>query len=160
MTHPEATHHLEKVVGGWHDSRLTAAGLDAASAIAGALREEIPPGAEVALSSSDLRRTRETADAIGRVFGVRARLDRGLREKSYGVAEGRPQEWLKQRFIAPPAVGDRMNHDEGIEGAETRAVFASRVYAAVEEVPRTATSTIGRWSRWAGCLSRAPAGRR
>lgn len=23
VTHPEATHHVEKVVGGWHDSRLT-----------------------------------------------------------------------------------------------------------------------------------------
>ncbi|SNY41019.1 histidine phosphatase family protein [Paractinoplanes atraurantiacus] len=136
VTHPEATHHLEKVVGGWHDSRLTADGLSAASVIAQTLRGAIPEDVQVALSSSDLRRTRETADAIGRVFGVEARLDRGLREKSYGVAEGRPQEWLRRHFVPPPAVGDRMNHDEGIEGAETRTAFATRVYAAVDELLR------------------------
>jgi probable phosphoglycerate mutase len=57
-----------------------------------------------------------------------------LREKSCGEAEGRPQQWLDQRFIAPPALGDRMNHDEGIQGAETRGEFARRVYAAMEEI--------------------------
>lgn len=60
--------------------------------------------------------------------------DRRLREKSYGTAEGRPQDWLDERFIAPPAVGDRLNHDEGIPGAETRAAFAARVYSAMEEI--------------------------
>ncbi|MFE4772930.1 histidine phosphatase family protein [Streptomyces sp. NPDC056713] len=61
-------------------------------------------------------------------------LDRRLREKSYGEAEGKPQEWLDRRFVPPPAVGERMDHDENVKGAETKAAWAQRVYAAMDEI--------------------------
>jgi 2,3-bisphosphoglycerate-dependent phosphoglycerate mutase len=125
ITHPEATHHVEDLVGGWHDSDLTPSGRRAA-AIARTLRSAIPDGAEVELISSDLRRTHQTAEAVADAFGVKPVLDRRLRETSYGEAEGRPQEWLDQRFIPPPATGDRMLHDVGLPGAETRADVARR----------------------------------
>ena len=134
ITHPEATHHVEKVVGGWHDSILTGPGKNAAAAIARSLRAEIPAGTKVELISSDLLRTSQTADEVSALFDLKPILEPRLREKSYGEAEGRPQQWLDQRFIPPPAQGDRMNHDEGIRGSETRAEFARRVYAAMEEI--------------------------
>ncbi|MFJ8948006.1 histidine phosphatase family protein [Streptomyces sp. NPDC102395] len=134
VTHPEATHHVEAVVGGWHDSQLTPAGARAAASIAHALRERIPDGAEVELFSSDLQRTRRTAEEAAELFGVKPILDRRLREKSYGQAEGKPQEWLDRRFVPPPAVGERMDHDEGVEGAETKAEWAQRIYAAMDEI--------------------------
>ncbi|MEU8778382.1 histidine phosphatase family protein [Streptomyces sp. NPDC048606] len=137
VTHPEASHHVEDLVGGWHDSSLTPEGLRQAAAIARALRSEIPEDARVELFSSDLKRTRRTAEEIGAVFGVEPALDRRWREKSYGEAEGRPQEWLDRRFVPPPATGDRMGHFEGVEGSETRAEFAGRVYAAVDEILRS-----------------------
>ncbi|MEV0262407.1 histidine phosphatase family protein [Streptomyces sp. NPDC050617] len=137
VTHPEATHHVEGVVGGWHDSRLTPAGVRAAVSIAEALRSQIPDGAEVELHSSDLRRTVRTAEEVGRVFGVVPSLDDRLREKSYGEAGGKPQSWLDQRFVRPPAVGERMEHDEGVRGAETKAAWARRVYAAMDEILRS-----------------------
>ncbi|QLE75457.1 histidine phosphatase family protein [Streptomyces rectiverticillatus] len=136
VTHPEATHHVEGVVGGWHDSPLTPAGRRAAASIARALRAAVPDGAGVELFSSDLQRTRQTAEEVAGLLGVEPVLDRRLREKSYGEAEGRPQEWLDRRFVPPPAAGDRMGHHEGVPGAETRAVFARRVYAAVDEILR------------------------
>ncbi|MGW0548722.1 histidine phosphatase family protein [Streptomyces altiplanensis] len=136
ITHPEATHHVEGVVGGWHDSRLTSAGRRAAVSVARALRARIPDGTEVELFSSDLRRARRTAEEVAELFGVKPVLDRRLREKSYGEAEGRPQEWLDRRFVPPPAVGERLEHDEGVAGAETKAVWAQRVYAAMEEILR------------------------
>ncbi|MFE6805012.1 histidine phosphatase family protein [Streptomyces sp. NPDC057681] len=114
VTHPEATHHLEGVVGGWHDSQLTPAGIRAALSIAQALRARIPNGAQVELFSSDLQRTLHTTEEIAELFGVKPILDRRLREKSYGEAEGKPQEWLDQRFVPPPAVGERMDHDENV----------------------------------------------
>lgn len=134
VTHPQATHHVDGLVGGWHDSRLTPTGTCAAAAIADALRARIPEDDRVELFSSDLRRTRETADAIGDRLGVEPVLDRRLREKSYGAAEGRPQAWLDQRFVPPPAVGERVDHDEGVPGAETKGAQARRVYAAMEEI--------------------------
>ena len=136
ITHPEATHHVEGVVGGWHDSELTPTGLRMAGSIARALRATVPADAEVEVISSDLRRARHTADEVAKLFGVEPIEDRRLREKSYGEAEGRPQQWLDQRFVPPPAVGDRMGHDEGVQGAETKRVFAQRVYAAMDEILR------------------------
>ncbi|WBO61757.1 histidine phosphatase family protein [Streptomyces camelliae] len=134
VTHPQATHHVEEVVGGWHDAELTPAGIRAAASIAQALRTQVPDGAEVELFSSDLRRTRRTAMEVAELFGVQPILDRRLREKSYGEAEGRPQEWLDQRFVPPPAVGERLEHDEGVEGAETKAAWVRRIYAALDEI--------------------------
>ena len=136
VTHPEATHHVEGVVGGWHDSRLTPTGIRAAASIAQAVRAQIPDGAEVDLFSSDLQRTRQTAEQVTDLFGVKPILDRRLREKSYGEAEGRPQEWLDRRFVPPPAVGERMDHDEGVDGAETKAAWAQRIYTAMDEILR------------------------
>lgn len=136
VTHPEATHHVEGVVGGWHDSRLTPAGVRAAAATARALRARIPAGAEVELFSSDLERTRRTAQEVSELFGTEPVWDRRLREKSYGEAGGRPQEWLERRFVPPPAVGERMEHDEGVAGAETKAEWVRRVYAATDDILR------------------------
>lgn len=134
VTHPEAEHHRAGLVGGWFDSALTDRGHEQARAVAARVRELVPEGAEVGLWSSDLRRTRQTADAIGGLLGVAPVLLPGLREKSYGAAEGRPQAWLDARFVPPPATGNRLDHHEGIEGAETRRQFGTRVCAAVEEV--------------------------
>lgn len=134
VTHPEATHHVERSVGGWYDSRLTTAGVIAANAIASALRARIPQGSEIELYSSDLQRTMQTARAIGARLNVEVRPDAGLREKSYGDAEGRPHAWLDERFVPPPVTGDRLLHDEGIRGAETRWSLASRVYASMARI--------------------------
>jgi probable phosphoglycerate mutase len=88
----------------------------------------------VEVYSSDLQRTRQAAAAIADALGAEVVLERGLREKSYGEAEGRPQAWLDERFRPPPAVGDRMHHHEGVPGSETRHELGTRVYAAVERV--------------------------
>ncbi|MGK2870488.1 histidine phosphatase family protein [Mycolicibacterium mageritense] len=133
VTHPEATHHVDGVVGGWHDSDLTTQGRQHADAIGEALGRQLS-GEHVAVFSSDMLRTRRTADAIAAELQKIPVFDARLREKSYGVAEGRPQAWLDARFIPPPAVGDRMAHHEGIAGAETKAEFAERIYAVMAEI--------------------------
>lgn len=137
VVHPEATHHLERVVGGWHDSRLTAEGLRAAASIAKELGARIPTDGRAQLVSSDLQRAVQTARILGDHLRVEPVLDRRLREKSYGEAEGRPQEWLDERFRPPPASGDRMDHDEGVPGAETKKAFAARIYAAMDDTLRS-----------------------
>lgn len=134
VVHPEATHHVNGVVGGWHDSDLTPVGKTHAAAIAQAVSDTIPPKAKVLVTTSDLRRTRQTAEPIAARLGVEEHMDSRLREKSYGVAEGRPQAWLDERFVPPPPVGDRMGHDEGVAGAETKTAFARRIFAAVEDL--------------------------
>lgn len=134
VTHPEATHHAQGLVGGWYDSDLTVKGLADAKTIAQRLCAQIPTDVEVDIFSSDLLRARRTADQISDMLGTAVTLDQRLREKSYGTAQQRPQSWLDERFIPPPATGDRLSHDEGIPGAETKAAFAARVYAAMETI--------------------------
>ncbi|GAB3133242.1 histidine phosphatase family protein [Amycolatopsis stemonae] len=134
VTHPEATHHVENRVGGWFDSALTARGRLHAGAVAARLYELVPRTARIALYSSDLRRAVETASPIARLFDVEPTLVRDLREKSYGQASGRSQAWLDERFVPPPATGERLDHDEGIEGAETKLEWVTRVYRAVDGI--------------------------
>ena len=132
VVHPEATHHQDDIVGGWHDSELTPAGTADASAIAEALADRVPRRAGGEGYSTDLRRAHAVAAKIAAALEVPVVSDPGLREKSYGEAEGRPQSWLDERFIPPPATGDRMGHHEGVAGAETKREFATRIYAAID----------------------------
>ncbi|UOX88732.1 histidine phosphatase family protein [Amycolatopsis sp. FBCC-B4732] len=134
VAHPEATHHVEHRVGGWFDSALAERGRAHAAAIAARLRELIPAADRIELYSSDLRRAAETAKPIARSFEADTVLLRDLREKSYGVAGGRPQSWLDERFVPPPPMGERLDHDEGIDGAETKLQWVTRVYRAVDRI--------------------------
>lgn len=137
ITHPEATHHVDGLVGGWFDSDLTARGVEHAGRIAEALADRLPAGTVPEVFSSDLRRARRTAEAVGKRLGAGVTPDPGLREKSYGEAEGRQQAWLDERFVPPPAVGERLRHDEGVPGAETRWDLAVRAYAALARILRS-----------------------
>ncbi len=134
ITHPESQHHVDDLVGGWFDSDLTERGVAHAEAIAEALAGRLPDGAPVEVFSSDLLRARRTAEIVAKRLGVDLTVDPDLREKSYGEAGGRPQAWLDERFIPPPEVGERMRHDEGVDGAETKWALAVRAYAAMERI--------------------------
>lgn len=137
VTHPEASHHVDRLVGGWYDSELTDHGLAEAERIARFLRGAISDDPDAQLVTSDLTRTLQTAAAIGAALGVEPVVEAGLREKSYGVAEGRPQSWLDERFVLPPEHGERLDHDEGIGGGETKREWIERTYAAVARMERT-----------------------
>lgn len=54
------------------------------------------------------------------------------------MAGGQPQEWLDERFIHPPAypatVAERMDHDEGVDGAETKLRWVERTYRAMARI--------------------------
>lgn len=134
VTHPQATHHIEGRVGGWFDSALTEAGLTQAERIAARLRADIPEGVPIEIHSSDLRRCMQTADVISRCLGGLVQATADLREISFGEAEGKPQAWLDARFIFPPRTGNRLDHQFGIPGAETRRECASRIYRAMENL--------------------------
>jgi probable phosphoglycerate mutase len=134
VTHPQATHHTEGLVGGWFYSELTALGRRHAARIGQRLRELLPEDAPVELYSSDLQRAYQTAEAIAQRIGVPIQTMTDLREKSYGEAEGRPQAWLDERFVVPPRSGNRLDHHEGTPGAESRREFATRIYRAMDHI--------------------------
>jgi broad specificity phosphatase PhoE len=84
-----------------------------------------PIGAVIA---SDLSRARETAEAIAAPHGLEVATDAGLRERHYGVVEGRIYEEAKAEY------GDRWDEilrgDEGaFEGGESTHQHYDRVAA-------------------------------
>lgn len=133
VAHPEAVHHVAGLVGGWFDSDLTERGVRQAGAIATALEARLH-GESVEIHSSDLRRAQRTAGLIGTALGVSPAVDPDLREKSYGEAEGKPTAWLKELSIPVPECGERLRHNEGIAGAETRMDLAERAYRAMDRI--------------------------
>ncbi len=135
VTHPEAQHHVDGLVGGWYDSELTDRGRRQAERIAEVLVSRI--GSQpVEVYSSDLRRASQTAERIARGFSVEVRGDARLRERTNGEADGRPQAWLAERRIPLPEYGDRLGHHDGPEGAETRLALVERLYPALDDIVR------------------------
>jgi len=132
VTHTQSVHHVENKVGGWYDTELTARGLWEAEATADRLATLVGHQA-IEIYSSDLRRTAQTAAAIARRLGVAVTETADLREISYGVAGGKPQEWLDARY-SPAPDDDRLDHHCGIEGAETRRDVATRVFPRVNAI--------------------------
>lgn len=140
VTHPEATHHVEDRVGGWFDSQLTSRGLAHAERIADALVRRVAEPSAVVLYTSDLRRTTQTAMTVAERLEVSAVPMSELREKSYGEAEGLPDAWFRKRFMPPPQDGERMDHHEGLVGAETKAEWVRRIYRAMDQIAGAAAS--------------------
>lgn len=139
VTHPEATHHVEGLVGGRYDSQLTDRGRTDARAIAERLRELVPSNVVPSLYTSDLIRTTQIARLIADQCAIKPLLLADLREKSYGVTGGRPQAWLDSCFVPSPPVKERLDHNEEIEG-ETKQEWVLRVY-------RRRQPQHGRWRR-------------
>ncbi|MEQ3747731.1 MAG: histidine phosphatase family protein [Henriciella sp.] len=138
VTHAQSEHHVERRVGGWYDTGLTKFGVAQAETAASRLRQLISD-TNPALVSSDLKRASETASIIGDELGVPVSLDAGLRENSYGEAEGRPQTWLDQRIVAAP-YHNRLDHIV-VKGAESKRTFVDRIYNSMANLPET-TNTI------------------
>ncbi|MCF6292366.1 MAG: phosphoglycerate mutase family protein [Robiginitomaculum sp.] len=132
VTHTQSEHHIDGLVGGWYDTWLTDLGQVQAQSVAKRLGTLVA-GADVELISSDLKRAAQTAEIIGESIGVSAKLVTGLRENSYGRADGRKQNWLDKRIIVAPD-DDRLDHLV-VEGAESKRTFAKRIYASMAALP-------------------------
>lgn len=130
VTHTEATHHIQGIVGGWHDSELTEKGRTDAILCAGRLKELGLDGTPVI--TSDLKRAVQTGQEISNLLKSSLSLDSRLREMSYGEAEGKPQDWLDKRIV-PHDNENSLDHSI-VHGNETKREFATRLFDAMQEL--------------------------
>jgi broad specificity phosphatase PhoE len=87
IRHGETDWNRDRLIQGSTDIPLNDTGREQARATAALLRERL--GGPATIVSSDLSRARETAEIIAAELGVAGpRLYPGLRERSYGEAEG------------------------------------------------------------------------
>ncbi|MBD8024217.1 histidine phosphatase family protein [Microbacterium gallinarum] len=99
IRHGETDWNLARRIQGSTDIPLNATGRAQARAAAAALREARDPAIPVTVAASDLARARETAEIIAAELGAEPpRLYKGLRERSYGEAEGVDAEDFLRRW--------------------------------------------------------------
>jgi probable phosphoglycerate mutase len=134
VAHAQSRHHVEGLVGGWYDSPLTDFGRKQADAAAARIAELVGDWRPVEIYSSDLLRASQTAEPIAALLGAPVVHWSDLRERRYGVAGGKPNSWLDGRVVFVGKDGDRLDHNDGIEGAETRREFMTRIYRAMQRI--------------------------
>ncbi len=147
VTHTQSKHHVQKVVGGWHDTGLTELGEQQAAMVGsrlieivgmsqddvfrgGMFKDRMDKGDKPSITSSDLLRARGTARIIADSFGCDYQTTAQLREISYGDAEGEPRQWLKDRLVPAPEES-RLDYPS-FTGGETKRQFITRLYQAVD----------------------------
>ena len=141
VTHTQSQHHVDGLVGGWYDTALTDFGRRQADAVAARIGELVGDRRPVEIYASDLLRAAQTAEPIGARLGAPVTLWPDLRERGYGAAGGKPDSWLDGRVVFVGRDGDRLDHRDGIEGAETKREFLTLIYRAMDRIVESPCAT-------------------
>ena len=132
IRHAEAEGNLYRRIHGWYDALVTENGRRQIAALEQRFRE-IPVDA---VYSSDLYRTRATAQAVCGPRGLELRTDPQLREVHMGDWEDRP--WGEVYRFDPERIGlfNRSSPSWRAPGGESLAEVGNRVCAALERIAR------------------------
>ena len=129
VQHTQSVHHTNGMVGSWTDWDLTELGRAQADRIGAKLHDELS-GRDAVLYSSDLKRAKQTAEAIAKHLGVEPVLRRELRERNLGKCCGKSVQWLREHIECPEkTVDDRLFSD-----GESRRDAWNRLLPFFEEV--------------------------
>lgn len=107
---------------------------EAGRAQALAVRDQLKNGHFTAIYSSDLLRSRQTAQLLAEPLGLNVTLEPRLREMDLGDWEGMPSEEIKDRFPKELAERVRDPMNTRAPGGESPKEVAKRVIAAVDEI--------------------------
>ena len=135
VQHTQSVHHTNGMVDSWTDWDLTELGKTQADRIGKKLKSELA-GKDAVLYSSDLRRAKQTAEAIAGHLGATPILRQELRERNLGKCCGKSVQWLRENIECPEnTVDDRAFSDgESRRDAWNRLMpFFGEVLAGEEE---------------------------
>lgn len=111
VQHTQSVHHTNAMVGSWTDWDLTELGKEQADRIGEKLKTELA-GKKPILYSSDLKRAKQTAEAIAKRLGVQPIFRRELRERNLGKCCGKSVQWLREnRECLEKTVDDKLFSD-------------------------------------------------
>ncbi len=130
IRHGETLWNRAGRVQGWQDSPLTDVGCAQAEALAARLAGERIER----LIASDLGRARQTAAPIASRLGIAIECDSGLRERNYGIFEGRTYAEIEREDPEAHAYLARRDPAYVIPGGESGAAFRIRVLDALERI--------------------------
>lgn len=136
VRHGETTWNRDTRIQGHTDIDLNEHGRWQAERLAHALREE----SFAAIYSSDLKRARDTAQAVAQRHDLPVHADIGLRERGFGRFEGHTWDELALRYPAETLAWRKRMPDFAPPGGETLVQLRERV---VETVLRLAERHVG-----------------
>jgi isoleucyl-tRNA synthetase len=126
--HAEADHNVNAMISTYPEketSHITDAGKKRAE---DAAKKILELGGVDLIYSSDLQRTKETAEIIGKILGVEIKTDERLREYNMGVYNGQLDEKFDKEFPAST------RWDQAPEGGETWKQLQDRIVSFVQEI--------------------------
>lgn len=130
LRHGETLWNAEGRIQGHRDSPLSPEGLVQAERLAARIAAEHPD----LLYVSDLGRTRQTVAPIERATGLIARVDPALRERCYGVFEGRTWPEIEREFPTQYAEHQSGSALAKAEGGESLREFSDRAVGALTRI--------------------------
>ena len=126
MRHGETAWNVDTRIQGKLDIGLNEKGRSQAERLGAALAQE----SIAAIYSSDLWRAYDTALAISKATGVSVVTDEGLRERGFGVFEGKTYAEIEANGPEMALRGRQRDPDFHPEGGESLTVFRDRVLTA------------------------------
>lgn len=126
IRHGEATHHTERLTGGWTDSSLTPIGEKQLQLLANKLVIDFKSNRKKPIIiSSDLKRAKTSADIIANALGIKEVQTRSfLREKNNGDAANMKEKDAKKLYKGS-LDGENLDF-VNYPGGETRRIFYNR----------------------------------
>lgn len=134
IRHAESTGNRDGVLQGQADLPLSPLGHRQARALADRLLKAHRRTAFSALVSSDLMRTRETADSVGMALNLRIDLNRRLREIDIGTWSGLNSEQIASTFPAEWAMWQGRDANMRRGGGESYQDAHDRITPALNEI--------------------------
>lgn len=134
LRHGQTLWNIEGRIQGHRDSPLSADGLAQADAIARRVAAECPDR----LYTSDLGRARQTMEPIARATGLAPRVEPELRERCYGVFEGRT--WAEIEGEYPREYAAHLSGSPAVKavGGESMQEFQDRAVGAITRIAESA----------------------
>jgi probable phosphoglycerate mutase len=140
IRHGETDWNLARRLQGWQDIPLNDTGVAQAARLAQRLRDDAAEAPFAALYSSDLRRARATAQAVGAAIGLPVHIEHGIRERNFGVLEGLQYDTLDETAPEAAAAWRSRDPDRLLKGGETLGGFNARVLYTIDELARRHTA--------------------
>jgi probable phosphoglycerate mutase len=136
IRHGETAWNAERRLQGWRDVPLNDVGVEQARRLGEHLRSGLFDHAVEVIVSSDLGRAYETARLAAGHFELPIASNPALRERSYGVYEGRDWKELSGAGLSGDAAINFRDPHHVVEQGETQHMFEVRVTQAFEALAR------------------------
>ncbi len=137
VQHTQSVHHTNGMVGSWTDWDLTELGKKQADNIGRKLKAELA-GKKAVMFSSDLKRAKQTAEAIAKHLGTEPISRRELRERNLGRCCGKSVKWLRDNIECPEKTADDRLFSDG----ESRRDAWNRLRPFYEEIMESDEETV------------------